>query len=74
MSGLNGAGSVLAYSSRDSTRIVKYSFDAANIRTNSVTSKFSERNLSFFIENHYLCRHEDRTTVQALCVDREYAA
>ena len=47
MSGLNGAGSVLAYSSRDSTRIVKHTFDAANIRTYSVTSKFSERNLSF---------------------------
>ncbi len=47
MSGLNGAGSVLAYSSRDSTRIVKHTFDVANIRTNSLTSKFSERNLSF---------------------------
>ena len=46
MSGLNGAGSVLAYSPRDSTRIVKLTFDAANIQTNSVTSKFSERNLS----------------------------
>ena len=47
-SGLNGAGSVLAYSSRDSTRIVKHTFDAAKIDIISESCKYFSDYFKFF--------------------------
>ena len=50
-SGLNGAGSVLAYSSRDSPRIVKHTFDAAKIDIISESCKYFS---DYFRSGHFV--------------------